>query len=182
VHHGALVHEGATWAATFAGTTRRVRDSKGVRDLGILLRQPDRDVHCLELVGGSDVDGGGPALDAQARRAYEQRIRDLHDEIDDARDAHDPVRAERAEDELDQLVQQLSQAFGLAGRTRATGTAAERARSAVTARIRAAIRHMENEHPDLARHLRNSVQTGAWCSYRPEAPVMWQIEAPRLTS
>ena len=54
--------------------------------------------------------------------------------------ANDPARAERAEDELDALVEQLSQAFGLSGRARARGSAAERARTTVTSRVRAAIR------------------------------------------
>src|SRR3712207_7063543 len=50
------------------------------------------------LVGGSDVGGEpAPVLDPQARRAYEQRIRDLQEDVDDPRADHDPVRAERAE-------------------------------------------------------------------------------------
>ena len=59
-----LVDEGATWAVTFAGTTRRLRDSKGLRDLAVLLGRPQQEVHCLELAGGTDVGGDtGPALD-----------------------------------------------------------------------------------------------------------------------
>ena len=159
-----MLREGATWAVTYAGTTRRLRDSKGLGDLAVLLARPGQDVHALELVGGTDVGSeAGPALDQQARRAYEQRIRDLQEDIDDARDANDPVRAERAEVELDALVQQLSEAFGLSGRSRATGSAAERARSAVSWRIRAAVRHAAEVHPEFARHLQNAVRTGTWC-------------------
>ena len=135
----ALEWEGATWAVSWAGKSSRVRDSKGLRDLAILLSRPQQEVHCLELVGGSDVGTSpGPALDEQARRAYEQRIRDLQSDIDEANEMADTGRAERAEEELDALVQQLSEAFGLTGRSRATGSAAERARSAVSWRIRAA--------------------------------------------
>ena len=139
----ALEWEGATWAVSWGGKTSRVRDSKGLRDLAILLSRPQQEVHCLELVGGSDVGASpGPALDEQARRAYEQRIRDLQSDIDEAKEMADTGRAERAEEELDALVQQLSEAFGLTGRSRATGSAAERARSAVSWRIRAAIRNL----------------------------------------
>jgi tetratricopeptide (TPR) repeat protein len=172
-----LVCEGATWAVTFVGRTRRLRDSKGLRDLAALLARPEQEMHCLELIGGADVGAQpGPALDQQARRAYEGRIRDLHEEIEEARDANDLVRAERAEAELDALVQQLAEAFGLSGRTRATGSAAERARSAVGWRIRSAVRQVAEVHPELGRHLRNSVRTGVWCSYRPETHVDWRIE------
>ena len=174
----AMAFEGATWAVTFAGTTCRVRDGKGVRDLAVLLARPGEDVHCLELVGGTDVGGAaGPVIDQQARRAYERRIRELQSEVDDARAANDPARAERSEDELDALVQQLAEAFGLSGRSRATGSAAERARSAAGWRIRAALRQVADAHPVLGRHLQNAVRTGTWCSYRPETTVTWAIDA-----
>ena len=74
------------------------------------------------------------------------------------------------------LVEQLSDAFGLGGRARSTGSSAERGRSAVTGRIRAAIRKLAQVHPELGRHLTNSVRAGTWCSYRPEADVVWNVE------
>jgi hypothetical protein len=176
----ALVHEGTTWAATFGGDTRRLRDGKGMRDIAVLLARQGQEVHCLELVGGADVGGGhGPALDDRARREYQRRIGDLQADIEDARAANDPVRAERAEAELDALVEQLSQAFGLSGRARASGSAAERARSTVTTRIRSAIKHAVQTHPSLGRHLQHSVRTGTWCSYRPEHPVAWDVRRER---
>ena len=139
--HAAIVNEGAVWAVTFAGTTRRLRDSKGMRDLAVLLARPGNEVHCLELVGGADVgDSSGPALDERARSDYQRRIRDLQEDIDEARGANDLGRAERAEAELDALVEQLSAAFGLSGRARRAGGATERARTTVTSRIRATIR------------------------------------------
>ena len=172
-----LTREGAMWAVSYAGRTVRLRDSKGLRDLAVLLGHPGKDVHCLELMGGRDVGSEpGPALDQQARRSYERRIRDVQEEIDDARAANDPVRAERAEAELDALVQQLSEAFGLSGRSRTTGSAAERARSAVGWRVRAALRHAQEAHPELGSHLKNAVRTGTWCSYRPETTVHWEID------
>ena len=177
-----LILEGATWAVTYAGATQRLRDSKGLRDLAVLLAQPGQEVHCLDLVGGVDVGAeAGPVLDQRARRAYEGRIRDLQADVDEARAGNDMARAERAEAELDALVQQLSEAFGLSGRARATGSATERARSAVGWRIRDALRHAAEVHPELGRHLQNSVRTGTWCSYRPEVSVPWEIEDGKRT-
>jgi hypothetical protein len=171
-----LVREGPTWAASYAGRTVRLRDSKGLGDIAVLLSRPDQDVHCLELMGAADVGGEpGPAIDQQARRAYERRILELQEEADEARAANDPARAERVEAELDALVQQLAEAFGLSGRGRATGSAVERARSAVGWRVRAAVRHAAELHPELGRHLKHAVRTGTWCSYRPETPVRWEI-------
>ncbi|MFD2093120.1 ATP-binding protein [Blastococcus deserti] len=173
-----LVREGVTWAATYAGRTVRLRDSKGLGDIAVLLSRPDQDVHCLELMGAADVGAEpGPAIDQQARRAYERRILELQEEADDARADNDPARAERVEAELDALVQQLAEAFGLSSRGRATGSAVERARSAVGWRLRAAVRNAAELHPELGRHLKHAVRTGTWCSYRPEAPVRWEIRA-----
>jgi hypothetical protein len=129
-------------------------------------------------VGGRAVEGdAGPLLDDAARRAYQARIRELQQEADAARDAHDPGRAERAEAELDALVEQLSAAFGLGGRARTAGAPAERARSTVAWRVRAAIRAIGGVHPELGRHLENAVRTGVFCSYRPEASVAWELRA-----
>jgi hypothetical protein len=174
---GILAAEGATWAITFDGQTRRVRDGKGVRDIAVLVLRPGQEVHCLELVGGADIGAGtGPALDDSARNVYQRRILDLQEDVDEARAANDLARAERAEAELDALVEQLSQAFGLAGRSRPQGSSAERARSTVTSRVRAAIRQIDAAHPALGRHLQHSVRTGTWCVYSPESPVDWRID------
>ena len=46
-------------------------------------------------------------------------------------------------------------------------TAAERARKAVTARIRDAIRRITEAHPELGAHLDRTVRTGTTCRYEP---------------
>jgi hypothetical protein len=58
---------------------------------------------------------------------------------------------------------------------RVGGDPAERARKAVTMRIRAALKAMDLVHPELARHLRHSVTTGRACCYRPERDVVWRL-------
>lgn len=173
-----LQRSGDVWSVHFAGRGTQVRHAKGIDDLVVLLARPNHEVHCLELMGGVDFGAGagaGPELDQQARREYQRRVRELQEEVDEARDANDIARAERAEAELDALVQQLSEAFGLGGRARSTGSAAERARSAVTWRLRAAVKRIAEVHPELGRHLGNALRTGTWCSYRPETAVAWRI-------
>lgn len=171
-----LAREGDVWAVTFAGRTVRVRDLKGVGDLAVLLRRGGEEVHCLELMGATDVGDAGPGLDDQARRTYQARILELQHEVDEARDANDPARAERSELELDALVTELSRAFGLSGRSRGAGSSVERARTAVTFRIRAAIKRIAEQHEPLGTHLSHSVRTGTWCAYRPERAVEWVVD------
>ncbi len=87
-----LSREGATWAVSYAGRTVRLRDSKGLRDIAVLLARPGEEVHCLELIGGGNVGAEpGPTIDQAARRAYEHRIRELQEDVEDARAANDPV-------------------------------------------------------------------------------------------
>jgi predicted ATPase len=173
---GALLREGDTWTVCFGGRSARVRHLKGLEDLAALLARPGEELHCLQLIGGAALAGdAGPVLDDAARRAYQARIRELQADADEARAANDPVRAERAEAELDALVQQLAEAFGLGGRTRKAGASAERARSTVSWRLRAAIKRIGEAHPELGRHLANAVRTGAFCSYRPETTVAWEL-------
>ena len=56
------------------------------------------------------------------------------------------------------------------------GDQVERARKAVAMRIGTALKAIEGGHPELARHLRNSVSTGRYCSYLPDPDVSWQFD------
>ncbi len=114
-------------------------------------------------------------LDARARRELTARARELQEEVDEAEARNDRGRAERARERLDELVSGLSQALGLGGRSRRLGSAAERARTAVTWRIRNAIRKVGGAHPALGRHLERAVRTGTFCVYAPEKPIEWVV-------
>jgi hypothetical protein len=167
---------GDYWAVTFAGRTIHAKSSKGMADLRRLLSSPGREIHSLELTGaGVEQSSTGEVLDQTARRQYEQRVRELQADIDAAEADNDYVRAERARIELDTLVDQLAAALGLGGRSRRGAGTAERARSAVTQRIRSTIRRLGAAHPELGRHLQASITTGTYCTYRPEHPVDWQL-------
>jgi hypothetical protein len=167
---------GSLWTMAFAGLSVQLSHQKGFLDLAQLLARPGTEIHCLELADRPAETGGDvPVLDDRARRELKSRIRDLQQEIDEADAAHDLGRAERAREELDQIVEHLSGALGLGGRVRQMGSAAERARSAVSWRIRNAIRKVASAHPRLGRHLENGVRTGTFCVYEPEAPTDWAL-------
>lgn len=168
--------DGALWTLAFGGLSVQLTHQKGFVDLVQLLARPGTEMHCLELADRPAETGGDvPVLDDRARRELKARVRDLQQEIDEADAAHDTSRAEIAREELDRIVEHLSGALGLGGRARQLGSAAERARSAVTWRIRNAIRKIASAHPRLGRHLENSVNTGTFCAYEPETPVDWML-------
>jgi TolB-like protein len=171
-----LRRHGQLWTMAFDGVEVQLTHQKGFVDLVQLLVRPGTEMHCLELADRPAETGGDvPVLDDRARRELKARVRELQQEIDDADAAHDAGRAQRAREELDQIVEHLAGALGLGGRARQLGSAAERARSAVTWRIRNAIRKIGAAHPHLGRHLENSVRTGTYCVYSPERSVDWVL-------
>ncbi|WP_037617380.1 ATP-binding protein [Streptomyces aureus] len=184
--------EGPLWLLVYAGREARLPDSKGLHDIAVLLGRPGTPVPAVDLAspGGTAGDAGpagtdagdlhapgdlGEVVDATARAAYRRRLRELEEEAEDADTAGDAARSRRIAEEKDALVRQLSAAYGIGGRVRRAGSPAERARTAVTARVRAAVRRVAEVHPELGRHLGTAVRTGTLCVYEPENPPAWRL-------
>jgi hypothetical protein len=173
--------DGGVWTLTFAGRTVHLPDSKGLADLRVLLDRPGSDVSAAELLnpaGGEVVlaarsMGGDDVLDEEARTRYRRRLELLDDEIDRATELGDDGRAAEFDAERTALLNELRIAAGLGSRPRRLGDEAERARKAVTNRIRNTLRQLDQRHPELAAHLRSSVSTGATCRYHPSPEVRW---------
>ena len=166
----------------------RFRHSKGLLYLSRLLAEPGREFHVLDLAGqGAEAVSGdravrsrcdrapsrrcgdsGAVIDDEAKAAYRARLRELQAELDEAAAFNDPVRGEAARLEMDALEAQLSAAFGLGGRARPEGSAAERARQSVTKAIREATRRIAAEDAAIGEHLDRSVRTGLYCVYDPD--------------
>jgi hypothetical protein len=188
-----FLRDGEFWALGFAGRVVRLRDSKGLRDIARLLACPGRELAAVDLAAsvqpgilaaryGTQAESGlglqadaGPLLDAQARHEYRERLKEVEGELAEAAADNDPERAAQAHRERDLLLSQLGAAVGLGGRQRASLDPAERARKAVTGRIREAIGHIEVVHSELGHHLRRSIRTGTFCAYDPPAPTVWVL-------
>jgi tetratricopeptide (TPR) repeat protein len=169
--------DGEVWTLGYAGRTVRLRDSKGLRDLAVLLARPGEQTHVSELTRAVGFPGSdaGPVADRRALAAYREQLRRIEVELASV----DAGTAETAalNRERQALLAELSAATGLGGRPRVAGSPTERMRKAVTYRIRHAIARVADAHPELGRHLRASVRTGTWCSYTPEHRVAWRQQA-----
>jgi non-specific serine/threonine protein kinase len=99
------------------------------------------------------------------------------EELDEAERMNDRGRLENLRHEVELLKAELSRGFGLAGRPRRAGSSQERARVAVTRAIKYAIDKIEVQDAAMAEHLRASVRTGAFVSYRPSSRdrVRWEL-------
>lgn len=194
VGESAFICEGDFWSLTYGGVVVRLKDSKGLHDIAWLLATPGRGVAALDLAGGHRPSAAGPggaisglglrveshageALDAEARAQYRARLADLEEEVAAADADNDGERASRGRTERDFLLTELAAAVGLGSRPRRMLDPAERARKAVTGRIRDAVNHLEVAHPALGRHLRRSVRTGTFCTYDPAEPTAWRLSA-----
>jgi tetratricopeptide (TPR) repeat protein len=167
-----LAREGEIWVCAFGDKTFNLKDTKGVQLLARLVAEPGKAVHALDLTGARaddtiDLGDAGEILDDTARTQYRRRIEELRAEIDEAEGFNDPGRAARARDELEVITAELSRAFGLGGRKRRSGSAAERARVNVQRRLRDAVKRIAEQSPEAGKHLDWALKTGMYCTYDP---------------
>jgi tetratricopeptide (TPR) repeat protein len=184
-----LSRDGVWWSASCAGTTVRLRDTKGLRYLAELVGAPGGERHALDLVDrveGVSADrparrslgDAGEVLDGAARTAYRHRIEALRADAADALAEGRLEEAEACQVELDLLVAQLAQAFGLGGRSRVAGSAAERARLNVTRAVRAALAKLIDALPEAGATLDRRVRTGLYCAYEPlDGEIRWIVQS-----
>lgn len=166
--------EQAIWRIQFDGNEITLTNMKGLQDINLLLQSPEKQIHCTDLMGSvSSMDEASFAIDEKALSSYRERIRDLEEDISEAQEQNDLARAVQLKKEYDQLVDHLSKSFGAGGRIRKLKSPAERARAAVTMRIKKAIKRISSHHPSLGRHLTNSIKTGVFCAYAPEEDRHW---------
>jgi len=200
-----LRREGEFWTASDGDTVLRLKDTKGLRYIAQLLRDPDREFHVLDLIAaerdgagadGASIGGTGEAqlhtlgmhatadaevgdriLDPQARTAYQRRLEDLRDDLEEATRNNDPGRAGQAREEMDFIARELARAVGLGGRNRTSSSGAERARINVTRAVKAVVRRISEENPNLGLYLATTIHTGTFCSYRPDPrlKVIWKL-------
>lgn len=164
-----IAREGEFWTVSGLGELCRIKDSRGIQMLARLVAAPNQEHHVLDLVGAELVDGGdaGTVIDRAARDQYMSRIRELQADLAQAHAWNDAGRRERLEAELDALADQLTNAYGLGGREKRSGSATERARTNVRRRLTDAMQRIEEAAPALGRHFTRSVRTGVMCVYDP---------------
>ena len=164
-----IAERAGSWLVEVANRSFLVPNLRGMTLLARLAAAPHVEIHSLELVSGSDADGGdaGEVLDSTARSAYRKRLATLADELEDAEARGDAARAETIRDEHEALVKELSRAVGLGGKVRRAGAATERARVTAQRRLREAIRKIADLDGELGSHLDAAIRTGTFCVYRP---------------
>ncbi len=164
------------WEFDFQGVSALIKDSKGNHDIVKLLSNPNNEIHCMELMGSTLQENmNEETIDEKAKTSYQKKIKSLLADIEDAKEMNNSELVFKLEEDYESLVDHLSKSLGLAGKPRKIGSSVEKARSAVTWRVRSAIKKIEAVHPQLGKHLSNSISTGTFCSYKPELTVNWTV-------
>jgi hypothetical protein len=187
-NRASLVKEGEFWTILWDRKMVRMKGSKGVRLLGILVDSPGRQFHVMDLEGYErkpDPSGGDssfapsdgcPILDEGAKNSYKARLLELREELEEAQGFNDIFRTSKIREEMATLTNELARAFGLYGRSRLALSDAERARVRVTLAVKGAIEKISKYDSSVGWHLATSVRTGAFCLYQP-APIAKDTDA-----
>jgi tetratricopeptide (TPR) repeat protein len=176
-----LRRDGADWILEAGLERARLRPTRGLEHLAVLVANPGKDIPALKLDAPDTLlptQPGVPTLDAQAAREYRRRLSQIDDEQDAADRSGDQRAAQRLVEEREFLLGELRRATGLGGRVRSTGGAVERARVNVTRYVTRAIDEVRLGAPIAGEHLASSIRTGSECRYSPapNGPAAWRVE------
>ncbi len=170
---------GQFWELAYDGKTVYLKDSVGLAYLARVLVEPERDIPAVPLLAArAGIDplvasgSSGEVFDAETRTNYENRYRDLQEELAEAQDFNDLGRSERIEKELDQLTTELANATGLGGRIRERSDV-DKVRKSVSMAVSRAIESIETEHELLGRHLHGAISSGRTFRYAPPDAIDW---------
>jgi len=194
-----FIRTGDYWFIRYEGQAAILKSTRGLAYIAYLLRHQGREVYVTELIGAPvelptplscDIAlalGGGaistglqkgvPLLDSKAKREYKRRIDELRKDLQEAEQFNDSYRALKSRSELNAIADRLAAAIGLGGKDRRASSDAERARSAVTQRIKKDIKRIVEVLPKFGIHLSVRIKTGYFCSYNPhpERPLNWDV-------
>ena len=163
------------WEIAYGGKNIQLVEVKGFHDLARLLKNPEKQFHCTELIGVGLSVSKEFVFDERAKKTYQKKLVELQEEIKWSEDNNDLTRTSTLQKEYDEIVDHLSSSLGLGGKARKIQDPVDKARSAITWRIRTAIQKIEKENPDLGKHLSLSIKTGIFCSYNPEKAINWYV-------
>ncbi len=174
--HNQFRKNGAIWALSYAGRTTHIKDSRGLNDIALLIRHKRQDIHVNDMVRGGQAipqESQSEVSDELSIREYQRRLLEISEEKALAAASADDSHYLALDNEEEHIIAALKQSVGLSGRLRRFNHTTEKARKAVAARIRSAIRKIEVASPDLAEHLDSAINTGNYCSYSPRNDTLW---------
>jgi len=168
------------WTLSFEGKTVHVPDALGVGYIGELLRTPQVAIEAAQLAGVSVESSklvalpGIPLADETAIKAVREELAAKSAEVAGLRKT-DWARKGLLQEEISKLEKYLGEVETHQGQARKVAGTAQRSRTSVTNAINRAVDHISGQHPDLGRHLRDSIKTGTAPIYAPSIVPDWHF-------
>jgi hypothetical protein len=181
-NYASLLNEGRSWTILWDRRKLRIKGGRGIRLLAVLIDNPERQFHVMDLERCERKDdptecdpvfafsNDGSMLDEDTKNAHKANLVELRDQLEEAQQFNDLFRASKIREEMATITNELARACGLYGTARRAASDAERARVRVTVAVKGAIEKISKYNSAIGWHLATSVRTGAFCIYRP-API-----------
>ena len=172
------------WTLDYDDQTVVLAHVKGLGDIAELVSRPNVEVTALTLMGSPQTSlTQEEAVDRATLANYRTRLADLEQDIQESQLNNDTGRTEKFEAEREHILEELQRVAGLGGRPRSSANqSVERARKAVSARIRDAISRISEVAPEVGEHLDRNIVTGIQCTYQPEVGTGWSWKVERSGS
>jgi hypothetical protein len=162
---------GRHWRIDLGGRSAVVEDMVGIHHLATLVANPGVDIPALALAQPDHAEAHDvtpqPVLDEEALRQYRSRLLELTAKIKQAEAMGDAEGVTALRAEADWLRHEVKANTGLGRRPRHFADSSERARIAVGKAIRRALERISAADAVIGAELRECVETGVHCSYRP---------------
>lgn len=121
----------------------------------------------------SGLGNTGEIIDEKTKKQLQNRKQAIQDQLSDAEEFGDREKQIELEEELEKIEQYLAGALGLRGRIRRSSDPIEKIRKTVSTAIKRTCDTFLQDCPELGRHLKNSLETGTSCIYKPKDFVDW---------
>jgi len=172
--------DGETWALSFNGNAIHIRDMLGLGYIAELLRKPGFAIEAAALAGASVEStnltqlSGIPMADKATIKAVRAELAAMTTELAGLQKS-DWVRKGELKQKVSKLEKYLREVETNKGRARKVAGTAQRSRTSVTNSINRAIDRISSQHPDLGRHLKESIKTGTAPVYLSASSPEWRF-------
>jgi hypothetical protein len=183
VHRYQFRLDGACWVLRFGDETGTYANDNNFPRIAALLRQPDKKVSALSLMGANELlskitHTSQPATNEEGRAACRRRCEELTEEIKQTRVRGDKALEKELQDELNQLLDQVRRDTGLKGQARHIdhGSPAQKAVAAVRKSKTRVIALVKRTMPQFAKYLSMAIQAnGVTYIYHPADVLPWRF-------
>jgi hypothetical protein len=196
--------DGDVWLASYNGKQSRIKHTKGCYYIKALLAAPNQEITCSQLQGLVDktpppisddedeyrgmssdkLEAEGLAvhyestddlIDEETIKGYKATLKTIDAEIAEAESRGMTIKAAQLKNQKSFIEKELKKSTDIKGKSRKVPDASEKARKAVLASIKTAIKNIGNEMPALSLHLKSHISKGNTYKYTPEENLGWQI-------